>query len=892
METNRGGHRPHYGTRIAEGEFGEFAATLYLKLRALFLRRKLDRDLDDELQFHLAIRGRSEPAARHPFGNVTRIREECRDLWTFIWLETLWQDIRYAGRQLSRGPGFTASAVVTLALGIGATTAVYTMLAVVLWRPVPLLDTASLVFVYLAAPGHEMPYTPAAIGDIEEIGRRARTIDDLSWWQIARHSVVDSGGEPLVVPSARVSTNLFDMLRVKPALGRAFHPDEDQPGRERVAILSDNLWRRHFGGDSGIVGRTIRIDSENYTVIGVMAPDFRFPASFRDLWLPLALTPQGRVSHSDGTAESAGRLRPGRTLKQAVAEVNGIAQRLEAEYPATNRKRRFTVMSFHRYWGGDLVPVFAGLMLGSSLVVLLIACVNVANLQFARATGRSREVAVRAALGSGRLRLVRQLLTESVMLASLGAGAALVLAKVLLAVLKSGIPLEMRQYMAGWEDIGLNPRAFAFAAAAALASGIVAGLSPALRCLQIDLTESLKEGGNWCSAGKQKSRWRSILVAGQIAMATALLTGSVLMVRGFHSLASRGASLRPAEVLTMRLSLTGGGYQESYRVAVFYNELLARAAALPGVRSVAAASGLPYSRRYPEGHFSIEGRESRPGEEPSATLEAVTPDYFRTLSVPLHSGRFLGFKDGPDAPAVAVISTRAAQRWWPGQDPIGRRVRVGDRPWSTIVGVVGDIPYTALSRELSPAIYFPFAQAPDREMDIGLRIAGDPMKVAPALQAIVRLLDPELPINNLNTMDTLFSQESFALTFLAGLMGLSGLLALVLSVVGVYGVMAYSISARTHEIGIRMALGAGRERIIAMLFRKGLGTVLAGMGLGLLPAWGLARLMQTVIWGVHAADPAAFAGVPLFLLAGAMLAIGIPAVRATRIDPVRALHHE
>jgi len=892
METNRDSHRPHYGARIAEGEFGELAATLYLKLRALFLRRQLDRDLDDELQFHLAMRGQAEGAARRPFGNVTRIREQCRDLWTFIWLETFWQDVRYGGRQLARGPGFTVSAVVTLALGIGATTAVYTMLAAVLWRPVPLPDPASLVFVYQAAPGQEFSYTPAAIGDIEEIARRATSIENLSWWQIARHSVVDSGGEPLVVPSARISTDLFEMLRVRPALGRSFRPDEDQPGRDRVAILSDNLWRRHFGADPGLVGRTVRIDRENYTIIGVMAPQFRFPASFRDLWVPLALTQQDRASHSGGPVESAGRLRTGRTLQEAAAEVNGIAQRLETEYPATNRKRRFTVMSFRRYWGGDLVPVFAGLMLGSSLVVLLIACVNVANLQFARATGRSREVAVRAALGSGRIRLVRQLLTESVMLAALGAGVALLLAKGLLAVLKSGVPLELRQYMTGWEDIGLNSRAFAFAAAAALAGGIIAGLAPALRCLQIDLTESLKEGGHWSSAGKQKSRWRSVLVAGQIAMATALLTGSVLMAHGFHSLASRGFSLHPATVLTMGLSLKGEGYRENYRVVAFYNELLTRAASLPGVRSVAAATGLPYSRRYPDGRFSIEGRQWRPGEEPAATLEAVTPDYFRTLFVPLRSGRLLSFQDGPDAPAVAVISARAAARWWPGQDPIGRRIRVGDRPWSTIVGVVGDIPYTALSRELSAAIYFPFAQAPDRQMDIGLRIAGDPMKVAPAVQAVVRSLDPELPITNLNTLDTLFSQEAFALTFLAGLMGLSGVLALVLSVVGVYGVMAYSISARTHEIGVRLALGAHRGRLIAMLYRKSIGTALAGMGLGLLPACGLARLMQTVIWGVHAADPAAFVGVPLFLLVGATLSIGIPAVRATRVDPVRALHHE
>ena len=903
METGNTGHRAHYGARIAEGEFGEFAASLYLKLRALVKRRELDRDLEDELQIHLSMReeqymansgpgNRGQSAALQRFGNVAGIKERCRDLWTFKWFETLLHDVRYAARQIRRSPGFAASAAVTLALGIGATTAVYSLLAAILWRPVPLPDVGSLVFVYQSAPGQAMPYTFAPAGDIDDIRRETTVIDNIAMWALGRHSLVDAGGEALVAESARVSPNLFDMLHVQPALGRGFLPGEDQPGRDRVVVLGHDLWRQHFGADPGVIGRTIRLDASNFTVVGVMPPDFRFPRSWRELWVPLVLTPENRASHNSTGVEAAGRVRAGRTLAQAAAELDAIAARLEGRYPETNQKRRFVALPFYRYWYGDVASAFAALMLGASVFVLLIACVNVANLQFARAAGRSREVAVRVALGSGRTRLIRQLLTESLVLAAAGAVLGLIVAKWTLGLFKAGIPAEMRHYMPGWADIGLNGQAFRFTLAAALASGIVAGLAPALRSLRVDLTESLKEGGQASTMGRGRSRWRAVLVAGEIAMATVLLVGSVLMVRGFRALAAGGAQLRPAAMLTMRLAISGEKYRESYQVANFYRELLQRAAAIPGVQSAVAATGLPYSRRYPNGRFSIEGREKRPGEEPGAAIQAVTPDYFKTMFVPLLSGRFLSDGDGARATAAALISASAAQRWWKGVDPVGKAIRIGGRGPVSIVGVVGDIPYTALSRDPSPTIYVPFAQTPDREMDIGLRTSGDPMLVAPEIRAVVRAMDPELPITNLNTMETLIRQESFGLALMAGLMGASGLLALALSAVGVYGVMAYSISGRTHETGIRMALGARRGQVIAMLFRSGVWSALVGLLLGLIPAWGIARVMQSFIFGVKAGDAAAFVGVPLLLMAASAVAIYVPAVRGTRTDPIRALRHE
>jgi putative ABC transport system permease protein len=408
----------------------------------------------------------------------------------------------------------------------------------------------------------------------------------------------------------------------------------------------------------------------------------------------------------------------------------------------------------------------------------------------------------------------------------------------------------------------------------------------------VDLTESLKDGGHGQSAARGRSRWRAVLVAAEIAMATLLLVSSALMVRGFRALAGGGAQLRPANMLTMRIAIGGEKYRESHEVASFYRELLERAAAIPGVQSAVAATGLPYSRRYPTGAFSIAGREKRLGEEPAATIEAVTPNYFKAMFVPLRSGRFPSDGDGPRAVPVAAISASAAQRWWKGEDPVGKTIMLGARGPISIIGVVGDIPYTALSRDPSPTIYVPFAQAPDREMDIGLRTAGDQAVVALEIRAVVKAMDPELPVTNLNTMATLIRQESFGVAMMAGLMGGSGLLALVLAAVGVYGVMAYSISGRTHETGIRMALGARRGQVILMLFRSGVVSALVGLILGLIPAWGLARVMQSFIFGVQAADAAAFVGVPLVLIAASAIAIYVPAVRASRIDPIRALHHE
>lgn len=803
------------------------------------------------------------------------------------------QDLRYGLRQMRRSPAFTAIAAGTLGLGIGATTSIFSMIDTVLWRPVLLRNPQSLVFVLQNLPSDPRFYSPASPADIEDIRRANTTMEDIASWRIGSVNLVDAGGEAIRVDSASVTANLFDVLQAQPAMGRRFMPGEDYPGRERRVILSDELWRGHFDADPDLLGRSIRLDDRDFTVVGVMRPDFQFPRNNKQLWIPLALTPEERHSRSALMVDSVGRLKPGRTMAQAAAELKSLGARLEEMHPETNRNRRFEAWPYHRYMVGDYVPVYTAMLLGGALCVLLIACGNVANLQFARAGRRAREVAVRTALGAGRWRIVRQLLTESVLVSLAGAVLGVFMARWGLALIKAGVPPEMRQYMAGWKDIGLNVNALTFALVAAVGSGILAGLSPAWRCSRPNLGEALKEGGQASSAGRGRHRLRRVLVAAEVAVAVVLLVGAGVMVHGFQSMVGVSTGVEPATLLTVHLSLTESKYHDSRRVAAFYGEVLARVRAMPGVRTAAAATAVPFSRHMTSQPFAIEGRPQEPGAPPAVQAQAVTPEFFRSMNIPLRAGRFPSAADGPDAPRVAVVSESMAGRWWPRESPIGRRIRLGAQGrWLTVAGVVGDIPYSVMDRTPRQVVYFPFEQAPDLGMDIAIRTAGDPMQLAPAVRAAIRAIDPEQPITNLSAMPMLIRQEAFVFAYMAALMGTLGTMALVLAVVGVSGVMAYLVSDQTHEIGIRIALGAPRGNVMGMLFRRGMTTVAIGLVIGLVPAYGLARLMAFAVLGAKAGDPAAFVGIPLALLFAAALAIYIPARRAMRIDPITALRNE
>jgi len=878
----------------------------WLRLRTAFRRRQLERDLEDELQFHLAKREESwrlqgavaadaRYAARRQFGNVLSVKEACREVWTLGWIEALWQDVRYGCRQLRLNRGFTVVTATTLALGIAATTTIYGVCDALVWKTPPMADPDTLVTVLEAFPGSPHLWSPSSPGDVEDIRRNDTLLANLASWENGSANIVDAGGEPWRVDQARVTANFFDVLGVAPELGRSFQPGEDQPGREREVVLSDGLWRNRFQADRGIVGNTIRLNDQDYTVIGVMPPKFAFPRASKELWTPLAFTPEERNSRNAPRIDSVGRLKPGHTLRQVESELNGLGLRLEKLYPATNAKRRFLAWPVRRYVVGYYAAQFARLLLGAALFVLLIACVNVANLQFARGTARWREVSVRLALGASRRRVVAQLVTESMVLALAGAGLGVALAWYGLRAIRTSMPVELQTYSSGWNDLGLNPGVLAFVFAAAVCSGILAGLAPALQSSRPNLTESLKEGGRASSSGRGRHRLRSALLAAEIALTVVLLAGAGLMIRGFHNLVGAQTAIEPGTLLTLRLELNAAEYRTPERVAEFYRQVLERTAALPGVRAVAAASALPYSLHARFGAFAIQGRQAQSGRQPGAQMQTVSPDYFRTMNIPLRAGRFLSDRDGPRSPLSAVISEEMAREWWPGEpSPIGRQISLPNLhgPWITIVGVVGGVRASVLDRVPHPAFYVPYTQFPERGMDIAIRSARDPLAMAAPVRLAIRAVDREQPVTNIMTLETMRQNEAIGLTYTAVLMSIFGSIALLLSCVGVYGMTAYLVSAQTHEIGIRMALGAGARNVLGMVFRRGLHAALAGVTVGVLLAFALARLLASIIWGVSATDPATFTVIPLVLVLAAGLAIYVPARRAVKIDPMVALRSE
>jgi len=604
----------------------------------------------------------------------------------------LWHDVRYGARMLRKSPGFAATAVVTLGLGIGATTAIFSLSDAMWWKPVPLPDIDTLAMVLQRDSDSANYWNSATPADVDDIQRGITSLEGLASFERDMANIAGAGGEPERVLQTMVTANFFDTLQVQPARGRAFQSGEDQPGREREVILSDRLWRRRFGADPGIIGQSIRLNDQGYLVTGVMPDTFDFPLA-TELWTPMALTPAQRGSRRSEMLTSLARLMPERTIEQASAELDAVAARLAKSYPDTNKNRRFMLWTVNRFLVDYDTRQYLVMLLGSVLFVLLIACVNVANLQFARATGRLREVAVRTALGAGRWRVVAQLVTESVLLSLAGAGLGLLVARWGLNVMRGNMPPEVARYILGWKEMQIDGRALGFTLLAAVASGILAGLAPAWQCSRPSLTDTLKEGGRGSSSGKAHHRLRNVLVASEMALAVVLLVGASLMVHGFRAQINTDARLEPDTLLTLRLALPDGKYHEPHLRARFYGDVLARIQALPGVRSAAAASDMPYSDHDDGRNFTIEGRPVEPGNQPSAMYQVASPEYFETLHVRLREGRFPSTTDGAEAPRVAAISESVARRWWKKESPVGKHIKLGlaesKNPWITIRGCGG-----------------------------------------------------------------------------------------------------------------------------------------------------------------------------------------------------------
>ncbi|HEX6904594.1 MAG TPA: ABC transporter permease [Thermoanaerobaculia bacterium] len=866
-------------------------------------------DVEAELDFHLDMVARelveegwhpeeARAEARRRFGDLQGTIEYCRALdvrkeTQMKWKERLGglgQDLRYGIRQLGKSPGFTLVAVLTLALGIGATTAIFSVVYGAVIRPLPWKEPERLVRLFFLSPEGERhgAFSPANFLDLRA---QSKTLSGVTAITNATLNLSGGGAEPERLPGARVSANYFEVMGMRPMAGRTFAPDEDQPGAQRVAVISEELWRRRFGGDPEMIGRILTLNGEPHTVVGILARGTQLPSG-ADAWVPLAFTPDEVERRGAVWFGAFGRLAPGATLERATAEGSLIARRLAKQYPDANAGYLET-MTFEPLQesliGPSRKPLL--LLLGAVSFVLLIACVNVANLLLVRAASRQGEIVIRSALGAGRSRIVRQLLTESVVLALAGGAAGVALAfwatRALVKLAPAGVPRL--------EELGIDSTALLFALGVSLLTGVLFGLAPALQTSRTDLSAALREGTRG-SKGKGGTRARSLLVVAEMALAVVLLAGAGLLIRSFALLQGVKTGFDQQGVVTFNLELPTAKYSEEEKLRSFTAALTERLARLPGVESAGATvSGLPFDGGEDVLTFSVEGRPpAPPGKEDSMIIGTATPDYFKTLGIPVVRGRAFLPQDRAGAPGAMVINEAAARRFFPHQNPLGQRVTIGarDAKSSEIVGVVADFKQDELEREVEPQMFLPYDQLPWESLAVVLRSSQEAQALAPAIRTAVRELDPDLPLYGLQSMDELVAKSTAPSRFYMLLLGGFAFISLVLAAVGIYGVIAYAVRQRTQEIGIRIALGATGDRVLRMVVGQGL--ALAGVGalLGLLGALYATRGMQSLLFEVSASDPTIYVGVALVLVAVAAVASYLPARRAARTDPQLVLRGE
>jgi putative ABC transport system permease protein len=801
-------------------------------------------------------------------------------------------DLRYGFRALQRNPAVTVTAVVALALGISSNTAMFSLADAFLFKPLALNEPERLVMLPETRGDRPIAGTSnVAPANFEDWKRQATSFEQLAACRLLSFNITGQG-DPEGVYGSRVSSGLFELVGARPLMGRVFRAEEDQPGREQVVVLSYGLWRRRFASDPEIIGKTVRLDGKPYTVTGVMAEDYHFPLA-AELWTPMAMGDQERAIRGTRYMDVVGRLKRGVSERQAAAEMETIAKRLGQAYPETNRGWHVRVMPIRDFLLGDLTRNYTWMLLGAVGFVLLIACANVANLQFARATFRVKEIAVRTALGAGRWGITRLLLTESVLLGLAGAAGGILLAQWDLDMVRAHMPAEIGRWVSGWDQIHMDGRTLLFTLLVAVAAGIVSGLAPALHSSKPDLNEALKESVRGSSEGRSQGRLRSVLLTGEIALALVLLVGAGLMVKGVHSLISVNENLTPESLLTMRISLPESKYKEPRQIAAFYSEALAALETLPHVQAATVTTDVPYGDLGGSLPFTIEGRPADPGEIRVAKTQYISPNYFSMMRVAVREGRVFSAHDGTDSQPVAIVSENLARRYWPGSSALGRKIKLDpDGQWLTIVGVAEDVRYEWFNATPRPAIYRPYMQTGRPYGYLALRTSGDPLALVSGVRQRIATVDAELPVFEVMTLEKVISESVLGLSYVAVMMTVLGGIALVLACVGVYGVMAYAVSERTREIGIRIALGAERTDVLRMVIGRGLVVTGIGLSIGFVASLLLARLLASFIFGVSSTDWQIFGGISLALAAAAILACYVPARRAMGIDPVEALRYE
>jgi putative ABC transport system permease protein len=784
--------------------------------------------------------------------------------------------------------------VIALALGIGANAAIFSLAEAFLLHPVP-FDNADRVMVLAdSRPQQDIVMNAVAPATYFDWKREARSFDQFAayaWREIN----LTGDGQPEKIQAFAVTANLFATIGVTPQLGRVFLPEEEEPGKNQEMVLSQPLWKQRYGSDPQAVGKTVRVDGRTFTIVGVMGEGFDFPLP-AEAWIPLALEPKERLRRDERWLWVLGRLAPGVSFSEASAEMQSIADRQAEAYRDTNQGWRLRPLRLPEFVTPPITRQYILLMMAAVGFVLLIACADVANVQFARVTGRSSEFALRTALGGTRSRLVQQLLIETLLLSVAGAALGLVFARGALAVILANMPPDVAKYVAGWKTIRLDGGVFLFTLLVVVISGILSGILPSLLSSRAHLTDRLKEGGRGGSEGRNRHRLRGALVVTEIALALVLLVGAGLLVENFQGLSRINEQYRPEAMLTLNFTLPETQYANPALRLGFHEQVLARIASLPGVESASLVTHVPYSEGGDVGSeaFSIEGyRPLERGEPVRAILETAAPNYLRQLQIEATEGRLLTDSDGAEGAKVAVVSESLVRHYFPGENPVGRRIKIGGAeaasPWMTIVGVVKDVRYSWIVKQDVPTIYRPYRQAPPYYTTLVLRTETAPLSLVSAVRREIAAVDPNLPLYNVKSLDKVIRESIVGIAYMAVMMAVLGLIALVLASVGVFGVMSYAVSERVHEIGVRLSFGARTRDILGMVLASGMRLTLLGLGIGFPVALLLARGLSAVLFGVKAVDFASFVGLPALLALVSALACYLPARRAAAIDPLNAL---
>ena len=806
-------------------------------------------------------------------------------------MQTIWQDLRYAVRTLLKKPGFTLIAVITLALGIGASTSIFTVVDAALLRGLPYKSPERLYHLWESRPQQEFSQREFSYPDYQDYQQNGAV-------EIAGYTggggIMTGRGEPERVSSPSATANFFSLLGVEPVIGRTFQTGEDKPGAQRVTVLTYGMWQRRFGGDAGIIGQPLTINGESYTVIGVLPASFHFALRQADLWLPYQPTEAQLTRRFMHGTNVIGRLKSGVSIAQAQTELSVIAKRIEQEHNQSHAGTGIKLIPLQEQFVGDVKPILF-VLLAAVGFVLLIACANVANLLLTRSLSRQKEVAIRSALGASRWRVIRQMLTESVLLSLAGGLAGLLIAYWGVNALIAALPENQLNSLPFLKSLHIDARILGFSFALSLLTGMVFGLAPALQSSRLDLNEVLKEGGRTMSGGA-RHRLRSAFVMSEIALAVVLLVGAGLMMKSLLRLLQTNVGFNPQNVLTMTVVVPAGKYGEPAALVSFHQQLKERIQSLPGVSGTGTVNILPLQGGNTTRFFVDGDPVPAPGREIEANFRVVDESYFQTLGIPLMAGRMFDERDKVDAPGVVIIGKTVADRVFAGRDPIGRRLKYSsiEGPPDLIVGVVGDVKIAGLDEAIRPVLYYPYRQGPSMATNLVVRTNADPAALAAAVRNETRKLEPDVAIFNVRVMEELISSSpaAFMRRYPALLISIFAGVALLLASIGIYGVVSFSVSQQTHYIGVRMALGAQASDILKMVLRQGLTLTLAGMALGVVAALALTRLLRSLLFEVQTTDATTFAFVLGTLFVVALFACYIPARRATRVDPLVALRYE